>query len=142
MNNSQYRRMLIIIVSLFFVMVIIVGRLFAFQIVQATSWAERAGNEVLVVDRPERGTIYDRNGAILAANTADYQISVAPNLVTNAEEMATTLAPVLEIPRYDILNKLESGNSFEMLSGRVSSDVAGYLFPLHFDGLKINPLPR
>ncbi|KAA3665149.1 MAG: penicillin-binding protein 2 [Chloroflexi bacterium] len=56
--------------------------------------------------------------------------------------MATTLAPVLEIPRYDILNKLESGNSFEMLSGRVSSDVADYLFTLDFDGLNINPLPR
>ena len=142
MNNSQYRRMLIIIVGLFFVTVIIIGRLFAFQIVQATTWAERAGNEVLVVDRPERGTIYDRNGAVLAANTADYQISVAPNLVTNADEMATTLAPVLEIPRYDILNKLESNSTFEMLAGRVSSDVADYLYTLDFNGLNINPLPR
>ncbi|MCA9924479.1 MAG: penicillin-binding protein 2 [Anaerolineales bacterium] len=142
MNNSQYRRLLVIIVGLFFFTVIIVGRLFAFQIVQAATWAERAGNEVLVVDKPDRGTIYDRNGAVLAANTADYQISVAPNLVFNAEQMATTLAPVLEIPRYDILNKLESDNSFEMLSGRVSEDVADYLRTLDYDGLNIDPLPR
>lgn len=122
--------------------VIIVGRLFAFQFVQATTWAERAGNEVLIVAKPERGTIYDRNNAILAANTADYQISVAPNLVTNAEEMATTLAPVLEIPRTEILAKLTSDAPFEMVAGRVSADVADYLRTLDHDGLQIDPLPR
>ncbi|MCP5101337.1 MAG: penicillin-binding protein 2 [Chloroflexi bacterium] len=142
MNNSQYRRLIIVIVGLFFVTVIIVGRLFAFQFIQAASWANRAGNEVLVVDKPERGTIYDRNGAVLAANAADYQISVAPNLVIDADQMATALAPVLEISRYAILEKLQSPSPFEMLAGRVSPDVADYLRTLDYDGLQIDPLPR
>lgn len=142
MNSSQQRRLIVVIIGFFFMTVIIVGRLFAFQFVQATTWAERAGNEVLIVAKPERGTIYDRNNAILAANTADYQISVAPNLVTNAEEMATTLAPVLEIPRTEILAKLTSDAPFEMVAGRVSADVADYLRTLDHDGLQIDPLPR
>lgn len=142
MNNSQYKRLLIVIVGFFFVTIIIVGRLIAFQIVQAATWANRAGNEVLVVDQPERGTIYDRNGAVLAANTADYQISVAPNLVDNADQMATSLAPILELPRYDILEKLNSDAPFELLTSRVSPEIADYLRTLEYSGLQIDPLPR
>ncbi len=142
MNNSQYKRLLIVIIGFFFVTIIIVGRLFAFQMIQATVWANRAGNEVLVVDQPDRGTIYDRNSAVLAANSADYQISVAPNLVDNADQMATSLAPILEISRYDVLEKLQSDAPFELLTSRVSSEIADYLRSLEYSGLQIDPLPR
>jgi cell division protein FtsI (penicillin-binding protein 3) len=141
-NNSQYRRLLIVIVGFFFVTVIIVGRLFAFQFLQASIWSNQIRDEVLVVDRPDRGTIYDRNGAVLAANTADYQISVAPNLVLDPEQMATSLAPVLDMSRYEILEKLQSPAVFELLAGRVSPGVADYLRTFEYDGLQIDPLPR
>lgn len=142
MNNSQEKRLIVVIIGFVFVTVIIVGRLFAFQVVQAATWAGRGGGEVLVVAKPERGIIYDRNGAVLVANTADYQISVSPNLVVNAEQMATSLAPVLELPRYEILARLNSTAPFEMLAGRVSSEVAEYLREFKYPGLQIDPLPR
>ncbi|MBK8902951.1 MAG: penicillin-binding protein 2 [Anaerolineaceae bacterium] len=142
MNSSQKRRMWIVVVALIFAALIIVGRLVAFQIVQGPEWAERAGDEVLVVARPERGSIYDRNGAVLAANTADYQIGVSPRLVTEAEEMATALAPILEQSRYEILGTLQSDQSFALLSGRVSAEVADLIRALPYEGLQIDPLPR
>jgi cell division protein FtsI/penicillin-binding protein 2 len=94
-NNSQQRRLWIIVIGLVFTTVIVVGRLVAFQVLQGESWASRARNEQMIIARPERGTIYDRNGAVLAANGAAYQVSVAPNLVSDPEELATSLAPIL-----------------------------------------------
>lgn len=142
MNKSQQRRLWIIIIGLAFSTVIIVGRLVAFQVLQGAEWASRAGDEVVVTDRPDRGAIYDRNGAVLAANGADYQISVSPNLVSEADQMATDLAPVLQEPRYEILSALESDRSFAMLAGRVSADVADAVRVLPYDGIQIDPLPR
>ncbi len=142
MNNSQKRRMWIIVGVLIFAALIIVGRLVAFQVVQGPEWAERAGDEVLVVAKPDRGAIYDRNGAVLAANTADYQIGVSPRLVTESEEMATALAPILQQSRYEILGVLQSDQSFALLSGRVSAEVADLVRALPYEGLQIDPLPR
>lgn len=142
MNNSQKRRMWIIVGVLIFAALIIVGRLVAFQVVQGPEWAERAGDEILVVAKPDRGAIYDRNGAVLAANTADYQIGVSPRLVTESEEMATALAPILQQSRYEILGVLQSDQSFALLSGRVSAEVADLVRTLPYDGLQIDPLPR
>ena len=142
MNSSQKRRMWMIVGILMFAALIIVGRLVAFQVIQGPEWAERAGDEVLVIAKPERGTVYDRNGAVLAANTADYQIGVSPRLVTEAEQLATALAPILQQSRYEILGVLQSDQSFALLSGRVSTEVADLVRALPYEGLQIDPLPR
>lgn len=144
MNNSQLRRMWIVILGLIFATFIIIGRLVAFQIIQGKEWAARTSDELVVIARPERGTIYDRNGAVLAANGADYQIGASPNLIVDAEEMASQLAVILEEPRRQILADLEADTPFVMLSGRVSSDVAERIRALNdeYGGLQIDPLPR
>lgn len=142
MNSSQIRRLWVVITGLIFSTIIIVGRLVAFQVIQGAEWAERAGDEVLVIAQPQRGTIYDRNGAVLAANGADYRISVSPNLVQDPGQMATDLAPVLQKPRYDILSALESEQPYALLEGRVSAEVAEVVRAMPYDGLQVEPLPR
>ena len=142
MNNSQQKRLWIIVVGLAFAAFVIIGRLVAFQIVQGRQWADRASDTVRVVARPERGTIYDRHGTVLAANGADYQISIAPNLVYEPNELATALTSVLQKPRYEILGAIESQQPFVMLDGRVSTEVADLVRTLPYDGLQIDPLPR
>lgn len=129
-------------VGLVFATLIIVGRLFAFQVVQAATWAERINDKATVVNYPNRGTIYDRNGAVLAANTADYQINAAPRLIVNADEIATRLSPVLDESRATILSALQSDTTNVVLAGRVSADVAEYIRELDFDGIQIDALPR
>lgn len=108
--------MWIVILGLIFATFIIIGRLVAFQIIQGKEWAARTSDELVVIARPERGTIYDRNGAVLAANGADYQIGASPNLIVDAEEMASQLAVILEEPRRQILADLEADTPFVMLS--------------------------
>lgn len=142
MSNSQKRRLGIVLVAMAIVTLIVIGRLVEFQLVQGPEWAERASDELFVIARPERGTIYDRNGAVLAANSADYQISVSPRLVTQPDELATALAPILEIPRYEILGILESDKPFAILAGRVEPEIADLIRTLPYNGIQIDPLPR
>ncbi len=144
MNASQHRRMWLIVIGFIFSSVIIVGRLIAFQVVQGPHW-EAEGERIQlisVVDQPDRGIIYDANGAVLAGNSADYQIGASPSLIVEAEEMATALAPILQKPRYELLALLQSDNSYVLLAGRVSAQVADAIRELPFDGLQIDPLPR
>ncbi len=142
MNNSQRRRMWIVVTGLILFTGFIVYKLVTFQMYDAEYWAEQAEHVVQIVDRPDRGTIFDRNGAILAANTADYQISVAPRMVTQRNELASALAPILEMPRHQILDVLESQLPYVLLAGRVSGDIAEAVRQLPYRGVYIDPLPR
>ena len=146
MNNSNInpRRMWIVVCGLLFAMFIIIGRLFLFQIVEGEEWTERTADEFTIVARPDRGTIYDRNGAVLAANGADYQIGASPNLVYEPEELASLLAPILEMNRRDLVARLTSDRPYEMLASRVSPEVGNSIRELNeeYGGLQIDPLPR
>lgn len=144
MNSSQLRRMWAIVIGLGFASVIIVGRLIAFQVFQGAHWKElgEAVQHVNVVARPDRGIIYDRNGAVLAGNSADYQIGVSPSLITQPEEMATALAPILQKPRYELLALLQAETPYVLLEGRVAPDVAEAVRELPYRGIQIDPLPR
>ncbi|MEM7333371.1 MAG: penicillin-binding protein 2, partial [Chloroflexota bacterium] len=142
MNSSQQKRLWIVSIGLIFATLIIVGRLFAFQVIQATTWADRINDTATVIDVPSRGVIYDRNGAILASNAADYQINAAPRLIIDADEVATRLSPVLEISRTEILNLIQADTTNVVLAGRVGTDVAEYIRDLDFEGVQIDALPR
>jgi cell division protein FtsI/penicillin-binding protein 2 len=135
--------MWMVAIGLMFAMLIVVGRLFAFQVLQGEEWSQKGPGTIPVTDQPERGVIYDRNGAVLAVNKMDYQISVAPNLVYDAEEEATELAPILGMSRYDILTALEADVPYVLLESRVPSEVAEQVRQMEYnDGLQLDPLPR
>ncbi|MCB0035738.1 MAG: hypothetical protein KDE51_17020, partial [Anaerolineales bacterium] len=144
MNSSQQNRLWIVVGGLSLAAMIIIGRLMVFQIVESSQWAERgeSAHTLEVIAKPDRGIIYDRNGAVLAANGADYQIGASPSLIINPEEVATALAPILDESRYDILAKLESNFPFVTLSGRVTPEVAEAIRNMDYDGIQIDPLPR
>ena len=135
-----------VVIGIGFAALVIVGRLVAFQVVQGPEWAaEGEKMHILQVQaQPNRGTIYDRNGAVLAANSSDYQIGVSPNLVGDAQLMASTLAPYLNIPLQELLTKLTSERPYELLAGRVTPQVADAIRGLGYedDGLQIEPIPR
>jgi cell division protein FtsI/penicillin-binding protein 2 len=119
-------------------------RLVSFQVVQDEELAElgRSIQNRSIVARPDRGIIYDRNMAVLAGNGNDYQVGVSPSLITDAEEIATALSPILQEPRHELLLKLKSERPFELLAGRISPDAADAIRDLPYHGLQIDPLPR
>lgn len=142
MNKSQFRRLWIILIGLIFATVIIVGRLVAFQVIQGEKWAGFTVERSIVIARPDRGVVYDRNGAVLVSNGADYQLSVAPNLVYEPLELSAALSSILGQSQLELQGVLEQDIPYYLLHGRVSEEVAELVRALPYDGVQLDPLPR
>jgi cell division protein FtsI/penicillin-binding protein 2 len=145
MTVSQQRRLWFVAIGLTLILVVIVYRLVSFQILREEELAElgRSIHYQNIEARPARGTIYDRNMAVLAGNGNDYQVGVSPSLIIDAEEMATSLAPILQEQRRGLLYKLTSDYPYELLAGRISPDAAKAIRALPYeDDIQLDPLPR
>lgn len=142
MNNSQKRRLWIISAGFILATAVIIVRIFYLQILTGEALAARGLAEYTVVDRPERGNIYDKHGAVLAANGADYQISITPNQVLEPDELATALAPILQEQRYQLLALLQSKRPYVLLAGRVDQEMADTLKALPYEGVQVDPMSR
>ena len=144
MNPSQQRRLLVICAGLFIAIVVVILRMLSFQLLSADQIADLSRTIQLhnVTARPARGIIQDRNGAVLVVNGSDYQVGVSPTFIENSEEIATDLAPILGKPRHEILGALNSDETFVVLEGRVSPDVAELIRSLDYDQVQLDPLPR
>jgi cell division protein FtsI/penicillin-binding protein 2 len=142
-SNSQIRRMWIIAVAMFFVAMIVVIRLFSFQVFNREEYTAGIIKDEPVVEKPKRGVIYDRNGAVLAVDRMEYRVGVSPSLLTNPEELANSLAPVLQLPRYELLNLMESGQRYVVLSGRISSEAADAIKEIPYGNqVQLEEIPR
>jgi len=142
-SNSQVRRMWAVGIAMSLALGIIVLRLFLFQVVHGDEWKEIVIEDVPVTDRPERGVIYDHNGAVLAVDEWDYRVAVSPSILTDPEELANDLAPILQIPRGQLLDQLESPKLYEVLAPRVSSETAEAIRELTLgDEVQLDALPR
>jgi len=141
-NNNQFRRLWIIKIGIVLFCIILVARLVNFQILQGEILAEHGISEYIVIQRPARGTVYDRHGAVLAANGADYQIGATPNMVLKPGELANALAPILQEPVYQLKAKLQSNRPYVLIAGRVPAEMAESIRSLPYEGLQIEPLPR
>ena len=143
MNSSQVRRMWTVAIGMGVALGVIILRLFAFQVLHGDEWREVAIESLPVTDTPERGVIYDRNGAVLAVDEWDYRVGISPSILTDPEELANELAPVLQIPRGQLLADLESSELYGVLAPRVSSETAEAIRALTYgDEVQLDPLPR
>ena len=145
MTISQQRRLWIIVAGLALVTLVVCYRLVSFQIIRDEELADlgRKFQNWDVIARPDRGIIFDRNHAVLAGNGNDYQVGISPSLVTNDEQIATGLVSILQMPRSEIMNKLDSEYPFELLAGRISPETAEAIRSLPYaDEIQLDPQPR
>ena len=108
LTGPVIRRRLALLVGVFFVLFWALGlRLFQLQILQANALQQRAQaqwtSESIIA--PTRGSITDRNGAVLALSATAYTLSVSPRRVKDAQSLARVLAPVLEMEEDAIAEK-------------------------------------
>lgn len=143
MNSSQLRRMWVVAIGLSFAGLVVVGRLFAFQIFQGETFKGHVIRDLPVTDQPERGVIYDRNGATLAVDRWDYRVAVSPSILSDPEELANSLAPILQIPRGQLLADMESPFMYVVLDAAVPSEAAEAIRELkNGNEVQLDPLPR
>ena len=84
-----------------------------------------------------RGNILDRNGALLVTNTPVFSVFASPDQISAAErqDIATRLAPVLQLSGSDIQLKLATTRKFVYLARRVPASVAQQLDGLRLPGI-------
>ena len=121
-----------------FFMIYLVGRLAWVQFVQGADLREKAlaqWNRGLTV-QPQRGSIYSRNGTLLAGSATAESIIAIPSEITEPLETAQALAPVLEMEVQVLLEKMQKGQFEVFLKRKVPDEVALAVKALKLRGIR------
>jgi cell division protein FtsI (penicillin-binding protein 3) len=97
-------------------------RLIDLQVIQAAQLAKRAERqqERLVPMEGERGTIYDRQGRVLAMNSQMSSLFAVPSAIDEPRVLGAELASVLERPKAELVKRLSTDRAFVWLDRQVS----------------------
>ncbi len=121
----------------------LIHRAFDLQVVRADELRVEAEEAQLrdVHLSPKRGTILDRNGEELAVSVDVESVYANPRLMrregVSAEEVATRLSPVLDIPAERLLDRLSRDRYFVWLERQVSPEEAAAVRALDLTGVVI-----
>ena len=103
-----------------FLFLIIFSRFFVIQVVQGEKLRYRAigqwTREIPVV--AARGVIEDRNGVVLAENSASYSVFVRPNAVKDKKTAASALAELFGLDAQELFERLETTKVSELTIAR------------------------
>jgi cell division protein FtsI (penicillin-binding protein 3) len=97
----------------------VLTRLFFVQVLQAESYQERARRQYdsRIELRPERGTILDRNGKVIASTIQSTSIAVDPTVLKNVKQVSQLLEQATGEPAKEYQKKITSSkNSFVWLA--------------------------
>nr|WP_314838693.1 penicillin-binding protein 2 [uncultured Flavobacterium sp.] len=90
---------------------LLVVRIFYLQVVDETLKLKSENNAIKKkYEYPERGYIYDRNGKLLVANQASYDIMVIPREVKNTDTLE--FCQLLNITKEDFIKKIEKATVY------------------------------
>jgi len=139
LTDRSSRRIALTLILLTSGFLSVAGRLFALQVVEATDLSRRAErqHEKSVVLEGERGTIFDRQGRILATNVEVPSIYAIPSLIRDRTAVAPDLARVLPYDTRTVLKRLDGNKNFVWIDRKVSPDVARSIMDLGVEGIGI-----
>ena len=140
-------RMRMVLLIFCIVIVAITAKLGYEQLIHADRLESGALNARLreIDIKPNRGTIYDRNGNALAISIATESVYINPKVVRSADarenkrqdknEVAQNLAMILELDAADVAEKIEKDASFVYIKRRVTDEQAAALHELDYTGV-------
>lgn len=142
-EKHRWRLFLLSAVMIGFVLVLI-GQLVRWQIVERERFLEMAAAEHqgARIVAPRRGTIVDRNGLPLAMNVVTYDVSAAPNLVSDPYLAADRLWTVLNRPRDELIGLLSQDVPYVPLARGVSMSVGETIEKWGLSGITVEPSPH
>lgn len=128
------------LVLLFFILValVLVGRLVWLQIIDAQSNLDRGTSREVTVDiQPRRGTIYDRNGTILATTVDAYNLFCHPHVVSadKVDQLAQALASACGGDPADYKAKIQQDTNFVYLFKGADEDAMNKIKDLGIEGV-------
>jgi cell division protein FtsI/penicillin-binding protein 2 len=88
---------------------------------------------------PARGSIYDRNGELLATNDVQYEIGINPVFVVNPEHVIRALSDTLGKPASEIEAAIASDERYVLIARPVSGEMGDHLIQLsETEGIDLN----
>ena len=140
-KEKAFRRLVFLIAVLVGVILILVAQLFRLQVFGGApdpELAMLASQETVA----SRGIILDRNGYFLALNTYEYEITAAPNIITDTQYAIDQLSPLLDLSRDDLAALLDPKNPYALLKKRASKETAEAIAKLKLQGIYLKPKLR
>ncbi len=117
--------------------VVILGRLYALQIIDYVKWVsrEQKQQEHTILLPPLRGTIFDRAHHPLAMSLPVDSAFAMPAEIPDVSVTARLLAPVLRVDATDLEDRLQNLRSFCWIKRDISTDIAARLRSLDLRGI-------
>lgn len=133
-------RVLIVFIVVVLLFTLLLFRMFYIQVIDYENLSKLANNlwSRNLPITADRGLITDRNGVILADNITTSSLVVVPNQITNKEEVAKSLADILNVPYDDMYLHLTKKTSIERIhpeGRRLSYEIADKIASLNYDGV-------
>lgn len=128
-DGSSSSRLSLLLFSFLAIALIWVGRLVYLQVIKAPEYSEAAAaSRTIDVDIPaHRGTIYDRNGNVLATSVDATTVYANPKEVEDVSTTAVALADALGGSADDYRDLLQKDTTFVYLKRKADVDAAGAL---------------
>ncbi len=139
-TDSQRKRLLVIAIAFFVMLTIMTVKLVYLMVMQADQYSERAQavQERERSIKAKRGSIYDRNGVILADNEAVCSISVIHSQIEDPETVIQVLSEKLEIPEDDVRKRVETVSVREKIKSNVDKTLADEIREMNLAGVMID----
>ena len=104
------RKLLLVALTLI-IGIVFISRLFQLQVINKSYQRLSENNAILqLFDYPERGFIYDRNGKLLAANQAAYDIMIIPENVTPFDTLS--FCELTGVSKEKLISSLKKARQF------------------------------
>lgn len=138
--QEKHVRIRIIVFFISISLITIIGKVFYIQVFQYQKLNKLASslwsrNLPITADR---GLILDRNGKVLASNITTTSLYLVPNQIKNKEEVAQSLAQILDVSYEEMYKHVSKKTSIERVhpEGRqLSFEVADEINKLNYDGV-------
>ena len=144
MSLRSRKRLAALLLTMTVFFVAIAGRLVTIQGISANHYmAIGLAQSISKVSLPgQRGTIFDRNGNELALSIPQTTVWADPKQVTQPEQEAEALGPVIGYDPATVQAELVTNSQFVYLARTVDDAVAAQVTALHLTGVYTMPEPK
>ena len=136
-RGGQANRVTLVALALLLAFGALTYRLIDLQIVNASRYSDAAREQRMQLTsvKPQRGSILDRDGEILAYSRDVYSLYATPYQVKDPDKTAAELSLVLGYPQNQLADKLRSSSGFVWLERKMEAETAERIKGLNLAGL-------
>jgi len=142
-EREKWARIRIVMVGSIFglLFLTVVGRSFYLQILQHENLVKKADkqHQHKVDLTPARGSILDRNGTTLAESIHMDSCYAEPRRIKDVDGTAAVLAPILGIPKHELVERLSVNKSFTWVERWLAPEVAVRVKNMKLPGIGFAP---